>query len=61
MELITDMLRTVARLVHLPDVEFVAHLWDHPKAPPPSPPLPSPPQDEPLPDPCPYPRPWPRP
>ena len=31
MELITDMLRTVARLVRLPDVEFVAHLWDHPK------------------------------
>ena len=31
MELITDMLRTVARLVSLPDVEFVAHLWDHPK------------------------------
>jgi len=31
--LVLDMLRTVARLVRLPDVEFVAHLWDHPKVP----------------------------
>jgi hypothetical protein len=31
MELLVDMLRTVNRLVALPDVEFVTHLWDHPK------------------------------
>ena len=27
------MLKTVSRKVALPDVEFVAHLWDHPKVP----------------------------
>ena len=26
-----DMLRTVHKMVPLPDVEFVTHLWDHPK------------------------------
>ena len=31
MPLFRDMLRTVRKLVALPDVEFVAHLWDHPK------------------------------
>jgi hypothetical protein len=31
MPLMLDMLRTVSRRVRLPDVEFVAHLWDHPK------------------------------
>ena len=31
MKLITDMLRTVHHMVSLPEVEFVAHLWDHPK------------------------------
>jgi hypothetical protein len=31
MPLFTDMMRSVNRLVRLPDVEFVAHLWDHPK------------------------------
>ena len=31
MKLITDMLATVHRMVALPEVEFVAHLWDHPK------------------------------
>ena len=31
MPLMLDMLRTVSRHVSLPDVEFVAHLWDHPK------------------------------
>ncbi len=31
--LFKDMMRHVARLVRLPDVEFVAHLWDHPKVP----------------------------
>ena len=31
MKLFRDMMRTVSRLVRLPDVEFVTHLWDHPK------------------------------
>ena len=31
MPLFRDMLRTVRKLVALPDVEFVTHLWDHPK------------------------------
>lgn len=26
-----DLLRTAASMVRLPDVEFVLHLWDHPK------------------------------
>ena len=28
-----DMLRTVHKLVSLPQVEFITHLWDHPKVP----------------------------
>ena len=32
-DLFRDMMKTVGRLVRLPDVEFVAHLWDHPKVP----------------------------
>ena len=32
MPLFKDMMRTVHRHVALPDVEFVASLWDHPKA-----------------------------
>jgi len=31
MPLLLDMLRGVSKLVRLPDAEFVAHLWDHPK------------------------------
>jgi hypothetical protein len=31
MELFRDMMLHVSRTVSLPDVEFVAHLWDHPK------------------------------
>ena len=31
MELFKDMLRSVRQMVDLPNVEFVAHLWDHPK------------------------------
>ena len=31
MKLFRDMMRTVSRVVRLPDVEFVTHLWDHPK------------------------------
>ena len=31
LELFRDMMRSVGRLVALPDAEFVAHLWDHPK------------------------------
>ena len=30
-DLLVDMLQTVGRLVALPDVEFLANLWDHPK------------------------------
>ena len=32
-DLLVDMLQTVGRLVALPDVEFLANLWDHPKVP----------------------------
>ena len=31
LELFRDMMRSVSKMVRLPDVEFVAHLWDHPK------------------------------
>ncbi|KAL1527459.1 hypothetical protein AB1Y20_016124 [Prymnesium parvum] len=33
LELFRDMMRSVSRIVQLPDAEFVAHLWDHPKVP----------------------------
>ena len=32
-DLLVDMLQTVGKLVELPDVEFLANMWDHPKVP----------------------------
>ncbi|KAL1518865.1 hypothetical protein AB1Y20_003142 [Prymnesium parvum] len=32
-DMLVDMLKTASSLVHLPDVEFLINLWDHPKVP----------------------------